>query len=167
MTDFVIDQLEELDSVGLAKLLSLARERNRARDLRATQIPKISRDGALALSYSQQRLWFLAQLDEGSTSYHIPLGLRLRGALDRVAWQRSLDQLFARHEALRSVFVAPQGQPRVELLPADAGLPVTEHDLQGLPRPQTHKRTFVIGKKMIQRGLDLEALRDPSSFRPD
>ncbi|MCA1371926.1 hypothetical protein I6F15_32515, partial [Bradyrhizobium sp. BRP14] len=113
MTDFVIDQLEELDSVGLAKLLSLARERNRARDLRATQIPKISRDGALALSYSQQRLWFLAQLDEGSTSYHIPLGLRLRGALDRVAWQRSLDQLFARHEALRSVFVAPQGQPRV------------------------------------------------------
>ncbi|MCA1371935.1 non-ribosomal peptide synthetase, partial [Bradyrhizobium sp. BRP14] len=65
-----------------------------------------------------------------------PLGLRLRGALDRVAWQRSLDQLFARHEALRSVFVAPQGQPRVELLPADAGLPVTEHDLQGLPNAE-------------------------------
>ncbi|MCA1371931.1 non-ribosomal peptide synthetase, partial [Bradyrhizobium sp. BRP14] len=79
----------------------------------APAIMPVGRDGALALSYSQQRLWFLAQLDEGSTSYHIPLGLRLRGALDRVAWQRSLDQLFARHEALRSVFVAPQGQPRV------------------------------------------------------
>jgi len=38
---------------------------------------------------------------------------------------------------------------------------------QIIARPQTHKRTFVIGKKMIQRGLDLEALRDPSSFRPD
>ncbi|WP_246763557.1 amino acid adenylation domain-containing protein [Rhizobium sp. 007] len=99
----------------------------------APAIMPVGRDGALALSYSQQRLWFLAQLDEGSTNYHIPLALRLRGALDRVAWQRSLDRLFARHEALRSVFVAPEGKPRVELLPADAGLPVTEHDLHGLP----------------------------------
>nr|WP_281438341.1 amino acid adenylation domain-containing protein [Rhizobium sp. 007] len=99
----------------------------------APAIMPVGRDGALALSYSQQRLWFLAQLDEGSTNYHIPLALRLRGALDRVAWQRSLDRLFARHEALRSVFVAPQGKPRVELLPADAGLPVTVHDLHGLP----------------------------------
>ncbi|MCZ4093236.1 hypothetical protein [Sinorhizobium psoraleae] len=64
MTDLVIDQLEELDSGSLAKLLSLARERNRARDLRDTQIPKISRDGTLPLSYAQQRLWFLSQLDE-------------------------------------------------------------------------------------------------------
>ncbi|WP_139812208.1 hypothetical protein, partial [Ensifer aridi] len=93
MTDFVIDQLEELDSGSLAKLLSLARERNRARDLKATLIPKISRDGALALSYSQQRLWFLSQLDEDSTNYNIPLGWRLRGKLDHVAWRRSLDQL--------------------------------------------------------------------------
>ncbi|RVD66356.1 hypothetical protein EN751_38840, partial [Mesorhizobium sp. M4A.F.Ca.ET.029.04.2.1] len=80
-----------------------------------------------------QRLWFLAQLDEGSTNYHIPLALRLRGVLDRVAWQRSLDRLFARHEALRSVFVAPEGKPRVEVLPADAGLPLVEHDLRDRP----------------------------------
>ncbi|UFS85128.1 condensation domain-containing protein (plasmid) [Rhizobium sp. T136] len=94
-------------------------------------IVAVSRDEPLALSFAQQRLWFLAQLDEGSTNYHIPLALRLRGVLDRVAWQRSLDRLFARHEALRSVFVAPQGQPRVEVLPADAGLPLVEHDLSG------------------------------------
>uniref|UniRef100_UPI002E1C80A7 amino acid adenylation domain-containing protein n=1 Tax=Sinorhizobium kostiense TaxID=76747 RepID=UPI002E1C80A7 len=99
----------------------------------APAIMPVGRAGALALSYSQQRLWFLAQLDEDSTNYNIPLGWRLRGRLDHAAWRRSLDQLFARHEALRSVFVAPQGRPRVELLPADAGLPVTEHDLQELP----------------------------------
>ncbi|MDX1017420.1 non-ribosomal peptide synthetase, partial [Sinorhizobium medicae] len=99
-------------------------------------IVAVSRDEPLALSFAQQRLWFLAQLDEGSTNYHMPLALRLRGALDRVAWQCSLDRLFARHEALRSVFVAPQGQPRVEVLPADAGLPLVEHDLQGLPDAQ-------------------------------
>ncbi|MDL2411003.1 condensation domain-containing protein, partial [Rhizobium calliandrae] len=74
---------------------------------------------------------FLAQLDEASTNYHIPLVLRLHGVLDRSAWQRSLDRLLARHEALRSVFVAPEGKPLVEVLPPDAGLPVLEHDLKG------------------------------------
>ncbi|WP_292628142.1 condensation domain-containing protein, partial [Mesorhizobium sp.] len=96
----------------------------------------MSRDEPLALSFAQQRLWFLAQLDEGSTNYHIPLALRLRGVLDRSAWQRSLDRLFARHEALRSVFVASEGKPWVEVLPADAGLPVLEHDLRDRPDAQ-------------------------------
>ncbi|MDF0499072.1 amino acid adenylation domain-containing protein, partial [Bradyrhizobium yuanmingense] len=96
-------------------------------------IAAVSRHEPLVLSFAQQRLWFLAQLDEGSTHYHIPLALRLRGVLDRSAWQRSLDRLFARHEALRSVFVAPQGNPRVEILPPDAGLPVLEHDLRQRP----------------------------------
>ncbi|WP_244514878.1 condensation domain-containing protein, partial [Ensifer sp. LCM 4579] len=133
MTDFVIDQLEELDSGSLAKLLSLARERNRARDLKATLIPNISRDGALPLSYSQQRLWFLSQLDEDSTNYNIPLGWRLRGRLDHAAWRRSLDRLFARHEALRSTFVAGEDDPQVEILSADTRLPVVEDDLRGEP----------------------------------
>ncbi|MGY3638866.1 amino acid adenylation domain-containing protein [Bradyrhizobium sp. Lot33] len=75
----------------------------------------------------------MAQLDETSTNYHIPLALRLRGVLDRIALQRSLDRVLARHEALRSVFVASEGEPRVEILPPDAGLPVLEHDLRGRP----------------------------------
>ncbi|WP_453947758.1 condensation domain-containing protein [Bradyrhizobium sp. USDA 377] len=93
-------------------------------------IAAVSRHEPLVLSFAQQRLWFLAQLNEGSTNYHIPLALRLRGMLDRSAWQRSLNRLFARHEALRSVFVATQGKPRVEVLPPDAGLPIVEHDLR-------------------------------------
>ncbi|WP_244541532.1 condensation domain-containing protein, partial [Rhizobium tibeticum] len=99
-------------------------------------IAAVSRHEPVVPSFAQQRLWFLAKLDEGGTNYHMPLGWRLRGVLDRSAWQRSLDRLFARHEALRSVFVAPQGKPRVEVLPPDAGLPVVEHDLQGLPDAQ-------------------------------
>ncbi|WP_035978579.1 condensation domain-containing protein, partial [Bradyrhizobium sp. th.b2] len=93
----------------------------------------VSRDEPLVLSFAQQRLWFLAQLDQDSTSYHVPLALRLRGVLDRRAWRRSLDRVLARHEALRSVFVAPEGKPWVEVLPPDAGLPVLEHDLRDRP----------------------------------
>ncbi|MET4484438.1 condensation domain-containing protein, partial [Bradyrhizobium sp. F1.13.3] len=100
-------------------------------------IAAVSRHEPLVLSFAQQRLWFLAQLDQDSTSYHVPLTLRLRGVLDRSAWQRSLDRVLARHEALRSVFVAPQGKPWVEVLPPDAGLPVVEHDLRHRPDAET------------------------------
>ncbi|WP_397462164.1 amino acid adenylation domain-containing protein [Rhizobium ruizarguesonis] len=131
-----MDQLEELDSDGLAKLLSLARARSRGSNLKATLIPKISRDGALPLSYSQQRLWFLSQLDEDSTNYNIPLGWRLQGRLERVAWRRSLDRLFARHEALRCTFVAGEDDPQVQILSGDRGLPVVEHDLRDRPDAQ-------------------------------
>ncbi|MFD2051925.1 amino acid adenylation domain-containing protein [Mesorhizobium calcicola] len=99
-------------------------------------IAAVSRHEPLVLSFAQQRLWFLAQLDPSSANYHMPLALRLRGALDRSAWRRSLDRLFARHEALRSVFVAPEGKPQVWLLPPDAGLPVVEHDLRDRPDAQ-------------------------------
>ncbi|WP_338874868.1 non-ribosomal peptide synthase/polyketide synthase [Mycetohabitans endofungorum] len=99
-------------------------------------ITPVSRDGALPLSFAQQRLWFLAHLDGASDSYHIPLTLRLRGTLNITAWQQALDALFARHEALRSVFVSVDGQPQVQLLPAEVGVPMAWHDLRGVPDAQ-------------------------------
>ena len=73
---------------------------------------QVERHGEMPLSFAQQRLWFLAKFKDVSVTYHIPGALRLRGALNRFALRRSLDALFARHEALRSVFIAVDGQPR-------------------------------------------------------
>ncbi|KAG9576738.1 hypothetical protein KCV01_g17296, partial [Aureobasidium melanogenum] len=95
-----------------------------------SHIEVIPRDEALPLSFAQQRLWFLSQLDGVSGTYHVPLGLRLRGKVDKAAWRRSLDRIWARHEALRSRFVAVEGQPRVRLLPAAQGMPWREDDLR-------------------------------------
>ncbi|MCG1048822.1 AMP-binding protein, partial [Mycetohabitans sp. B6] len=99
-------------------------------------ITPVSRDSALPLSFAQQRLWFLAQFDSASDSYHILLALRLRGTLNRIAWQQALDALFVRHEALRSVFVSVDGQPQVQLLPAEVRVPMAWHDLRGVPDAQ-------------------------------
>ncbi|WP_243465285.1 condensation domain-containing protein, partial [Photorhabdus temperata] len=93
----------------------------------------ISREGELPLSFAQQRLWFLAQLEGVSETYHIPMVLHVCGQLDSVAWQQALDSVFARHEALRSVFVSVDGQPQVRLLAPDSGLRLSQHDLRGLP----------------------------------
>ena len=93
-----------------------------------------TREGALVLSFAQQRLWFLAQLQGANATFQMPMALRLRGVLNVSALRRSLDQLFARHQALRSIFVVEEGQPQVEFLPAEMGLPFLDHDLRGLPQ---------------------------------
>jgi len=89
------------------------------------------RDGALAVSHAQQRLWFLHRLDPDGVSYNMPLRLDLDGELDRAALGRALDAVFARHEALRTVFDSADGEARARLLPAADGLALAEHDLRG------------------------------------
>ncbi len=67
--------------------------------------------GEVAISFAQQRLWFLDRLDPGSNAYVIPVAARLRGALDVDALTRSLDAIVRRHDALRTTFHARDGQP--------------------------------------------------------
>ncbi|KAG0003104.1 hypothetical protein BGZ65_002028, partial [Modicella reniformis] len=101
-------------------------------DSSLSMISPISREGDLPLSFAQQRLWFLAQMEGVSKTYHIPLAIRLCGKLNCEAWQRALDTVFARHEALRSVFVTVDGLPRVRLLSAQSGIPIRWKDLRGI-----------------------------------
>ncbi|WP_422824115.1 amino acid adenylation domain-containing protein, partial [Xenorhabdus entomophaga] len=100
---------------------------------RLPEITPVSRDSALPLSFSQHHLWFLAQFEKVSDTYHIPVIQHLRGQFDIGAWQRALNALFARHEALRSVFVTVDGQPQVGLLPTESGLSMKKYDLRGAP----------------------------------
>src|SRR5205823_1058913 len=68
--------------------------------------------GELALSYAQQRLWFIDQLEPGSAAYNIPSAVRLRGRLDEAALERSLNEIVRRHEVLRTSFPSRDGEPR-------------------------------------------------------
>ncbi|WP_019872006.1 MupA/Atu3671 family FMN-dependent luciferase-like monooxygenase [Salinispora oceanensis] len=70
------------------------------------------------LSYPQQRLWFLDQLDPENPVYNIPLGWRVSGPLDVPALEWALTELVRRHEALRTVFRTVDGQPRQVVAPA-------------------------------------------------
>ncbi len=90
----------------------------------------LARGEYLPLSYAQQRLWFMAQLDNANATYHVSLVLRMQGVLDVDALRRSLDQLLARHEALRTVFRSRDGEPVAILLPADTRCLFVEHDLR-------------------------------------
>ncbi|MEW6234625.1 MAG: amino acid adenylation domain-containing protein [Candidatus Omnitrophota bacterium] len=64
------------------------------------------------LSHAQKRLWILSQMEESSSAYNIPLHQLLEGDLDRNALEEALYYLQARHESLRTTFVAIDGEPR-------------------------------------------------------
>ncbi|PXX58018.1 condensation domain-containing protein, partial [Pseudomonas sp. LAIL14HWK12:I1] len=74
-------------------------------------IPARAPGEALALSYAQQRQWFLWQMDPQGSAYNIPVALRLKGDLDLQALQASFDALIARHETLRTTFHLDSDQP--------------------------------------------------------
>ncbi|WP_327738740.1 amino acid adenylation domain-containing protein [Streptomyces nojiriensis] len=75
----------------------------------------------IPLSHAQQRLWFHARDGADGALYHIPVGLRLRGALDHSALRAALADVSGRHEALRTVFPDAAGRPHQRVLdPADA-----------------------------------------------
>ncbi|WP_051711496.1 non-ribosomal peptide synthetase [Andreprevotia chitinilytica] len=96
-------------------------------------MPLADRTQPLPLSWAQQRLWFLNQLDANAgAAYHMPAGLRLHGQLDRAALRVTLDRIVARHEALRTCFVSDGGEAVQVIAQADVGFSLLEHDLRGL-----------------------------------
>ncbi|APR77528.1 Siderophore biosynthesis non-ribosomal peptide synthetase [Minicystis rosea] len=95
-----------------------------------TPIERVSREAELPLSFAQERLWFLDQLEPGSASYVVPLGLRFSGPLDEHALARTLQEITRRHEVLRTTFAGASGKPLAVV--HEAALPLTIEDVTHL-----------------------------------
>ncbi|MFN6531145.1 non-ribosomal peptide synthetase [Nostoc sp. ChiSLP03a] len=89
----------------------------------------------LPLSYAQQRLWFLDQLQSLGGTYNIPLTLRLVGTLNQAALEKSLQEIIYRHEALRTNFITVDGQP-IQIIREEAGGREQGAGGRGLPLSQ-------------------------------
>ncbi|CAE6741586.1 non-ribosomal peptide synthetase [Nitrospira defluvii] len=86
----------------------------------------------MPLSFAQQRLWFLTQMDPESGAYNLPFALRLGGTLNHPVLERSFLELIRRHESLRTTFPAVDGEPRQAILEVDHfSIPI--EDLTTLP----------------------------------
>ena len=84
------------------------------------------------LSFAQQRLWFLEQLQPDIAVYNLPLAFRLCGLLNVNALEYAIDEVVRRHEALRTTFAVEQGQP-VQVIAPTLALTVEHIDLRHLP----------------------------------
>ncbi|KAG0195601.1 hypothetical protein BGX28_001005, partial [Mortierella sp. GBA30] len=116
-------------SPGLAAFAAVVQQYLDQQTNETSVIAAVSRDGLLPLSFAQQRLWFLSQLEEVSDTYHIPLAVHLRGTLHQGALKGALDSIYSRHEALRSVFINVDGSPQVQIL-SSGGIPLRLADLR-------------------------------------
>ena len=115
MTDKkLLDRLASLSPEQREALLKqLQKKKSQGAEPRKDAIQRYARDtNRLAMSYAQQRLWFIDQLQSGSASYNISAALRLTGPLDVEALRMSFDEIVLRHEVLRTIFVTDDGQGR-------------------------------------------------------
>ena len=99
----------------------------------APRVERAQRDGdVMPLSFAQQRLWFIDQLEPGNPVYNTSRGVRLHGKLNIAALERALTTLVRRHEALRTTFSNLHGEP-VQVIGKPKPFTVSIEDLSGLP----------------------------------
>jgi len=106
------------------------------------------------LSFAQERLWFLDQLEPGSPLYTIPTMVRLNGALDVTALESALSELVQRHEVLRTIFTTVEGRP-VQVVAAALELPLPVIDLCDHPEREREAAAMRLAEAEIQRPFDL------------
>ncbi len=106
------------------------------------------------LSFAQERLWFLDQLEPGVAAYNMPAAVRLSGQLDPEALAASLTDLARRHETLRTRFAARHGEPVQCIEPArEVALPLV--DLRGLESDRQRTEARRVGTAAARRPFDL------------
>ncbi|MEU2227240.1 amino acid adenylation domain-containing protein [Streptomyces sp. NPDC018347] len=119
-------------------------------------VPADRTGGPLPLSFAQQRLWFLDQLEPGRAEYAVPFALRVRGALDTGALDAALTWMLARHEVLRTRFVADEDGEPAQVVDPPAPVRAAVHDLRHLADPgerQEAARRFA--REAVARPFDL------------
>ena len=121
----------------------------------SAQITRRKERGKAQLSFAQERLWFLDQLDPYSAAYNIPSATRLRGSIDLDVLERSLNRIVARHEMLRTTFAAEGGQP-VQIIHESFSLPLGLIDLRHLPASEREAQAKAAAREEAQRPFDME-----------
>lgn len=117
-------------------------------------IPRVTRGGALPLSFAQQRLWFLEQMEPGSTAYCMPEVFNLVGRVDVDALRRALEMLVDRHESLRTRFGERDGEP-VQWIEARVETPFVHHELARPPAARSQETLDGIIQRELSTPFDL------------
>src|ERR1043166_3114048 len=134
-------------------LLELQLMKKQKRKEKTRQIVTARKLKSAPLSYNQQGLWVLNQLMPGESVYHSPTAARLRGKLDVPALQKALQAIFARHDGLRTVFRAIDGEP-VQLV-QDVTLDVPVIDLSAADETEREAEALKILRHEARRPFDL------------
>ena len=150
-------------SVGLKavfdypELAALASELEDTADHEYIAIERVDRDQPLPLSWSQQRLWFIAQLDEqASLAYHMPVSVRLTGELNQEALDQTLNTLLERHEVLRTTFVQNEAGEPIQVIHPETSFALSRVDLSSVDREEQSQRLAELARVEAETAFDFE-----------
>ena len=118
-------------------------------------IPLAPRDGQLLPSFTQEALWFLDQLEQGQPTYTAYPTLRIRGPLDVPVLDRALNEIWRRHEAIRTRFPEVDGRPTAVIEPPTPR-PLPLVDLSSLPDAERQASLRAWITRETQRPIDLQ-----------
>jgi amino acid adenylation domain-containing protein len=110
------------------------------------------------LSFAQQRLWFLDQLEPNSARYNMQSAIRLRGTLDVPALATALNIIAARHEALRTRFISEEGVP-VQIVDEDVTIDLAVRDLTRFPETEIEAEAERLIAEEVERPFQLSTDR--------
>jgi amino acid adenylation domain-containing protein len=137
---------------GLAKFVTEF-DRDR-KDWQTPPIVPVPRNGNLPLSYAQEGLWFVHQLNPDREVYNSPAAIRMTGSFNLVAFQDTLNEILQRHEILRTSFTVVEGQPVQVIIPnLTLKLPVV--DLQHLPETEREREVLRLADREAKLPFDL------------
>ena len=125
-----------------------------ARDGGGLAIPKRIVQSPCSLSFAQERLWFLNQMEPESPVYNVAKGFRLEGVLDAEALKEALNAIVARHEVLRTSFAFVDGAP-MQAIADTWSLELTTVDLRRWPKAERETRAQRLVEQQAQRPFDL------------
>ncbi|TSC19379.1 condensation domain-containing protein, partial [Corallococcus sp. Z5C101001] len=121
-------------------------------------IGPVKGNAARPLSFAQQRLWFIDQLEPGTALYNMPVAVRLEGTLHQDVLERALREVTRRHEALRTTFAEENGQP-IQVIHPDMNLMLDQVDLTG---SEARERMSLARQRITQETLKpFDLLRGP------
>jgi amino acid adenylation domain-containing protein len=144
------------DSPTIAGLSAVIEPQLRSdQDFEMPPLVPVERNGSgPALSFAQQRLWILDQLDPGTAAFNLPAAARLKGPLDPAALERALNEIVARHEALRTTFAMNGGKP-VQIISPSLKLSLPLIDLSALEPEARHTDIERLANEDLARPFDL------------
>jgi amino acid adenylation domain-containing protein len=150
------ERLKKLSPSKRAILLEALREQA-VKSEQSNSIPKTAHDGRAPISFAQQRLWLINQLEPNSPAYNVAAALRLSGSLDLPALRDSLNEIIRRHESLRTCFLALQGQP-VQVISPSLTIPLIAEQVEATTELERQEKARQQAQQEARRGFELSKL---------
>ena len=155
------EQIEDL-SPQQRDLLVLLLGKKKREEAARSQIASVSRTSdTFPLSFAQQRLWFISQLQQDNASYNVSAGVRMEGPLSVAALERAFGEVLRRHESLRTVIRQVDGEP-VQVITDPPVFRLPQFDLQMVPAAQRETEAQSLLTLDAQKPFNIE---DASLFR--